>query len=83
MALNAHKLKTWPFAGKIAIKERNSENDKTQIHVFHHWTYFGTAENDQELEDISQTPVKLQFDLDTYKLLIKALNGTKTQIIHL
>ena len=83
MALNAHKLKTWPFAGKIGIKESNSENDKTQIHVFHHWTYLGSAENEQELLEISQAPVRLQFDLDTYKLLIKALSGEKTQLIQL
>ena len=83
MALTTHKLKTWPFAGKIAIKEKNTENDKTQIHVFHHWTYFGTAESEQELVEISQAPIKLQFDLDTYKLLIKALNSANTQIVHL
>ena len=82
-ALMAHKLKTWPFAGKIAIKERSSENDKTQMHVFHHWTYLGSAENEQELAEIEEKPVKLKFDLDTYKLLIKALNSAKTQIIQL
>jgi DNA polymerase III subunit epsilon len=83
MALMTHKLKTWPFAGKIAIKERSDENDKTQMHVFHHWTYLGSAEDEQELAEISQAPVNLQFDLDTYKLLIKALNGAKTQVIQL
>ena len=83
MALMAHKLKSWPFAGKIAIKEKNSENDKTQMHVFHHWTYLGSAENDDELAEIELKTSQLKFDLDTYKLLIKALNSTKTQIIQL
>ena len=83
MALMVHKLKVWPFAGKIAIKEKNSENDKTQMHVFEHWTYLGSAENDDELAEIELKQVQLKFDLDTYKLLPKALNGAKTQIMQL
>ena len=83
MALMAHKLKTWPFVGKIAIKEKSYENDKTQMHVFHHWTYLGSAENDDELAEIELKTTQLKFDLDTYKLLLKALNGAKTHIIQL
>ncbi|MBC7755969.1 MAG: GIY-YIG nuclease family protein [Bdellovibrio sp.] len=81
MALITHKLKSWPFAGKIAIKEKNSENDKTQMHVFEHWTYLGSAENDDELAEIELTTAQLTFDLETYKLLLKTVNSAKTQII--
>ena len=53
------------------------------MHVFHHWTYLGSAENDDELAEIELKTAQLKFDLDTYKLLLKALNGAKTQIIQL
>ena len=82
-ALMAHKLKTWPFTGKIAIKEKNSENDKTQMHVFHQWTYLGSAENDDELAELELKTTQLKFDFDTYKILLKALNRTKTHLIQL
>ena len=51
--------------------------------VFHHWTYLGSAENDDELAEIELKTTQLKFDLDTYKLLLKALNGAKTHIIQL
>lgn len=78
-----HKLKTWPFTGKIAIKEKNSENDKTQMHVFYHWTYLGSAENDDELAELELKTTQLKFDFDTYKILLKVLNRTKTHLIQL
>jgi DNA polymerase III subunit epsilon len=81
MALMTHKLKSWPFAGKIAIKEKNSENDKTQMHVFQHWTYLGSAEDDDDLAELELKTTQLKFDLDTYKLLLKAIDSSKTQII--
>lgn len=82
-ALMAHRLKTWPFAGKIAIKESNQENDKTQLHVFEHWTYLGVAEDEQALAELAQSRSLLKFDHDTYKLLLKALHQPKTQILQL
>ena len=82
-ALMPHKLKNWPFAGKIGIHEQNNENDKTQIHIFEHWTYLGAAENDIELAEMALLKSDFKFDLDTYKLLIKAFNSTKTHIIKL
>lgn len=83
MALSAQKLKNWPYVGKIAIKEKNNENDKTQMHIFEYWTYLCVAENEPELAAILESSSTLKFDLDTYKLLLKAFNNPKTEIISL
>lgn len=85
-ALVAHKLKHWPYAGKIGIREQNTENDKIQLHVFAYWVYLGSiecdsAESGADLEALLQKKHELQFDLDTYKLLIKAFNQPHTHII--
>ncbi|MEZ0211187.1 MAG: exonuclease domain-containing protein, partial [Methylophilus sp.] len=68
-ALIAHKLKAWPFVGKIGIEEYSLENDIRQIHVFEHWVYLGVADSDDSLQALSTQITTLKFDLDTYKLL--------------
>ncbi len=80
-ALIAHRLKNWPYAGKIGIREHSGENDKTQLHIFEYWTYLGVIENEAELAEKLQESSQLKFDLDTYKLLLKAFNNPKTQVI--
>lgn len=80
-ALVAHKLKTWPYAGKIGIKEHSHFNDLTQVHVFEHWTYVGVANDDDALQDLLQANAMFKFDLDSYKLLLKAISDPKTQLI--
>ncbi len=82
-ALIAHKLKIWPFAGKIGIEEYSLDHDLKQIHVFEHWTYLGVAEDDERLQDLRQQPALLKFDLDTYKLLLKMLAQKKTRVLNL
>ena len=82
-ALIPHKLKAWPYAGKIGIREHNSENDKTQLHVFEHWTYLGAIESDADLTEKLREKVNLKFDLDTYKLLLKAFSHPKTHVVQL
>lgn len=82
-ALMAHKMKTWPFAGKVGIAEHSVENDMHQIHVFEHWVYLGAVTDELELHALCKQPNVLKFDLDTYKLLIRMLNIPKTKWIML
>ena len=85
-AIAAHRLKSWPYAGKIGIREQSCENDKTQLHIFDFWTYLGAielsaSESEAELTEKLHENAQLKFDLDTYKLLLKALNKPKTHVI--
>ena len=80
-ALVAHKLKSWPYTGKIGIREQNNENDKTQLHVFEHWTYIGAIEHDADLSELLQQKVECKFDFNTYHLLLKAFAQPKTHIV--
>lgn len=82
-ALIAHKLKIWPYAGKIGIEEYNLENDIRQIHVFEHWVYLGVASRDEDLQALREQTAILKFDLDTYKLLLKVLSQKKTRVLDL
>jgi DNA polymerase III subunit epsilon len=73
-ALMAHKLKIWPYAGKIGIEEYNLENDIRQIHVF---------DSDERLQELITQTTTFKFDLDTYKLLLKVLAQKKTRVLNL
>jgi DNA polymerase-3 subunit epsilon len=82
-ALMAHKLKVWPYRGKIGIEEYDLEHDLRQIHVFEHWVYLGVAEDDESLNALRAQTTALKFDLDSYKLLLKMLAHKKTRVLDL
>ncbi|MDH3809245.1 MAG: exonuclease domain-containing protein [Desulfuromonadales bacterium] len=84
-AFASMKVRSWPYAGAIGIREKSATDDRTEIHVFNHWCHLGTADSEDQLRDILESPSLLPFDLDGYKILIRFLE-TKVQqpdLIHL
>jgi DNA polymerase-3 subunit epsilon len=76
-ALQLYKVPVWPFAGAVAIKDGRS------MLVINKWCYLGTANDHDELNDLAQSK-DLNFDLDIYKIVKKAINGChKTNIAKL
>lgn len=72
MALTGLRLKSWPYAGKVGIREINQANNLTQIHVFDQWCYIGSAEDEIGLEELTQLHrAAMCFDLDNYKMIKK------------
>ena len=71
-ALVRHKLKAWPYEGKVGIKELNPETNKTEMHIFEHWCYLDTINVEEDLVESINTRYDLLFDLDIYKLITKA-----------
>ncbi len=58
-------------------------NGRTQLHVFEHWCGLGSVEDETELDALMTEKSEKRFDLDTYKLLLKALGQMKSEIIQL
>jgi DNA polymerase-3 subunit epsilon len=79
------KVRSWPFAGTIGIRETSAANDRTEIHVFNHWCHLGTADSEDRLWGILDSPALLPFDLDGYKILTRFLeaNGQNIDIVKL
>ncbi len=76
-ALDLFKVQVWPYQGPIAIKEGE------QMHVVDRWCYLGSAINESELEELMSLG-DVEFDLDIYKILKKAIQGSfKSQILPL
>ena len=84
MALAAEKLRVWPYAGCIGLREHNRHTGRTDVHVFDQWCHLATAHSDEELADTLQSrPAALAFDLDTYRLALKHLTVGGTAGIEL
>jgi DNA polymerase-3 subunit epsilon len=76
-ALQLSKVPIWPFAGAVAIKDGRS------LLVINKWCYLGTANDHDELDDLTQSE-DLDFDLDIYKIVKKAMAGShKTHVVKL
>jgi DNA polymerase-3 subunit epsilon len=81
-ALVPYRLKSWPYPGKIGIRELNEDTDRSELHIFENWCHIATVKDEGELEEIlhvhtsanSSTSSSLTFDLDIYNLLQKSLN---------
>jgi DNA polymerase-3 subunit epsilon len=72
MALLRHKLRNWPFRGRIAVRERDWRG-MDEMHVFDRWRYLGTVSSDESLDELPGT-ASLEFDLDSYRILCKYLD---------
>ena len=74
-ALGELKLKTWPFAGRIGVRETGG--GRAELHVLDHWCYLGTVGSELELATLDARPA---FDLDTYKILQRFLGGRRNDM---
>jgi DNA polymerase-3 subunit epsilon len=77
LALSALKIKSWPFPGRIALRERavgGFASDGTrggELHVLDHWMYLGSARSEDELAALSTRHAYGVFDVDVYKILLR------------
>lgn len=77
LALSALKIKSWPFPGRIALRERASGGfapDGTrggELHVLDRWMYLGSARSEEELAALSTRKNCPGLDADVYKLLLR------------
>jgi len=72
------KIKTWPFKGKIGIREKHAPTGREDIHIFDHWCYLGSASTEDGIADISASRQDLSFDADTYKILSRYLDQKRS-----
>jgi DNA polymerase-3 subunit epsilon len=73
IAFHGLRLKTWPWKGPVAIVERNPQRERLDILIVYNWMHVATLHDYQELQDLSLNSQAVNFDLDSYKLIVKAL----------
>jgi DNA polymerase-3 subunit epsilon len=78
-ALAKLRVQVWPYEGAIGLIERCAE--RTDVHVVNNWCYLGTAHAEDEVHDLlEQAPSRPAFDLDTYKILQRALTNKQVSV---
>jgi DNA polymerase-3 subunit epsilon len=75
LALSSLKIKSWPYPGRIALRESGRAcpdgSFGGQMHVIDHWAYLGSARSADELEALRSTHLCAEFDVDVYKILLR------------
>ncbi len=79
LALAAHRIEAWPFAGRIGLREHDPHTGRTDIHVFDQWCHLATVRDESELHDALDARGALAFDVGTYQLLRKRLLAADTK----
>ena len=75
IAFHNLRLKTWPWPGPVALVEHNEDTERTDFLVIWNWIHLATVHSEQALDGFEPGTEAVTFDLDSYKLLVKALLG--------
>jgi DNA polymerase-3 subunit epsilon len=77
-ALHRTRIPEWPYAGPVAILERDFARTRAELHVARDWRYLGSAREPSEAPALLDPAVPLPaFDIDVFRLLQRCLQDPK------
>ena len=75
IAFHELQLKSWPYKGLLGIQERHVTSGKSQLHLVFNWCHLATVDSEADVDAALINAKMPAFDLDTYKLLVKAVQN--------
>jgi DNA polymerase-3 subunit epsilon len=63
----------WPYAGAIAVEERDAESARRVWHVIDNWQYLGSADSLAHADALRASVSAPAFELTTYRVLSERL----------
>ncbi len=79
-ALASLQVKTWPYPSPVGLLETGAAGQQ-DVHVVHNWCCLGTAHSEEEVRRLlHDMPARPAFDVDTYKILVRALSRAQVQV---
>jgi DNA polymerase-3 subunit epsilon len=75
-AFSQHKIKSWPFKGKILITELDEFEGKTDYFLVDNWCLLSKVQTDTN-DSFLEEEYTYTFDLDTYKIIARYLLSPK------
>jgi DNA polymerase-3 subunit epsilon len=69
-ALEAQRVRDWPVAGRVLVRERHPDGRFEEAHVFDRWCHVGSARSAEDLDELAHARVEIEFDPDIYKILL-------------
>ena len=79
-ALAPYRLLDWPFEGRILVREANPESGIEEGHVFERWSHLGTARCEEDLAELADARVEIDFDPDVYRILAAHLSKHRASV---
>lgn len=81
-AFSKHKIKAWPFKGRIGIVEKNALEGENEVFILDNWCYIGSYKEDAYgARDTTEN--EYVFDVDLYKIFCQILlSPARQQQIH-
>lgn len=70
-AMEKLQVATWPWPGRIVIREKHQSSSDAAYHVVEHWCYLGSAMTLRAAKKLQNAAP--QFDADTYRILNRFL----------
>ena len=72
-ALEARRIRPWPWHGPVGITETDPDSGRSECHVIDRWRYLGSARDEAEAAALAADPPDAPFDRDHYRLLSRWL----------
>jgi DNA polymerase-3 subunit epsilon len=82
-ALAKHRVAQWPWKGPVAIRERHPDARFEEAHVFDRWCHVGTARSEEELAELAETRVPIDFDPDIYRIFASHVAKHRYAVVEL
>lgn len=81
LALENIRFESWPYVGRIALREKNIATGDLQYHVIDQWRYVGSTDSRKNAVKL-RSPFKKEdpVDLDCYKIIKKYLASSKQRL---
>ena len=80
-ALAKYRVQRWPYAGPVALVERDEFGMHEDFHMIDRWRYLGTVHSEAELHACLENSRLPLFDPEVYRVLGKALKAGKLRVI--
>ena len=71
--LEPRRVPAWPYAGAVALIERDAGGTREELHVFDRWCWLGTARSHEAAAQLAATAPRV-FDADVYRIAQRALS---------
>ena len=72
--LEVRRVPAWPYAGAVALIERDAGGLREDLHVFDRWCWLGTVRGHEAAEQLAAAGPR-SFDADLYRIALKALGS--------
>ncbi len=77
LALASLRVRPWPFAGAVGIREPVPGGRGSCMHVIDRWRHVGTVRDERAIADVLRQPSSVACDADSYRIIGRALRDVR------